>query len=268
MDKLNDLQFKNFRDLIYKESGMHFTDINRPILESRLRDRLRKNELGDYDTYFKKISSEEEELKNLLDAVTTNLTSFFRNKNHFKGFTENVLPEIKSRKTNKKIKLWSAGCSTGEEPYSLAMVMIDILGPGWDIEIIASDISFNVLMKAKEGYYEKSKTIGIPPDYISKFMIDMEDGYAIKDDVKKLITFDYHNLNNKPSINGFDVVFCRNVIIYFDQVAQEQVINRIYDSMGQTSYLFIGHSESLFGMDTKFVFTKLGETCLYMKKEG
>lgn len=267
-DKLTDLQFKNFRDLIYNASGIHFTDINRPILENRLRERLRASGKTTLDEYFALIRVDDGELKNLLDAVTTNLTSFFRNKVHFQGFRSYVLPDLKKIKKSQRIKLWSAGCSTGEEPYSLAMVMRDILGPSWTIEIIASDISFNALMKAKEGYYQKNRISGIPPEYISRYMIDMGEGYQVKDDIKKLIRFDYHNLNYDSGIRDVDIVFCRNVIIYFDSKAQESVINKFYNAMTPYSYLFIGHSESLFGMKTKFKFIKQGETCLYMKQES
>jgi len=147
------------------------------------------------------------------------------------------------------------------------MVLKDKL-PDWKIEIVASDISFNVLMKAREGYYPKARIVGIPPEYLKRFMTEVGDGYSIKDEIKNMITFDYHNLKNEPSFKKFDIVFCRNVIIYFDAKAQEDVINGFYNSMTNHSYLFIGHSESLFGMKTKFIFTKFDETCLYMKKEG
>jgi len=264
-EQLTEMQFKKFRDVIYDASGMHFTDVNKPILESRLKDRLRKSGLQDIEDYFKLISTNHEELKILLDAVTTNLTSFFRNKIHFDGFESGVIPEVKKNKAEKKFRVWSAGCSTGEEPYSIAMVLKDKL-PDWKIEIVASDISFNVLMKAKEGYYDKSKISGIPQEYIKRFMLEIGDGYVMKDEIKNVITFDYHNLKNEPSFKNFDAVFCRNVIIYFDSKAQENVINMIYNTMNMPGYLFIGHSESLFGMKTKFVFTKFGDTCLYMKK--
>ncbi|HBD94122.1 MAG: chemotaxis protein CheR [Spirochaetes bacterium GWF1_31_7] len=267
LEQLSEIQFKKFRDLIYDASGMHFSEINRPILESRLKERLRKANLESVDDYYTLITKSDEELKILLDAVTTNLTSFFRNKVHFTGFENGVIEDLKKVKKDKTIRLWSAGCSTGEEPYSLAMVLKDKL-PDWKIEIVASDISFNVLMKAREGYYPKARVVGIPPEYLKRFMTEVGDGYSIKDEIKNIITFDYHNLKNEPSFKKFDIVFCRNVIIYFDAKAQEDVINGFYNSMTNHSYLFIGHSESLFGMKTKFIFTKFDETCLYMKKEG
>jgi chemotaxis protein methyltransferase CheR len=267
-DKLSDFDFKRFRDIIYDESGIHFTDVNRPILESRLKERLKKGEHASLDDYYKLIRSSDAELKNLLDAVTTNLTSFFRNSIQFYALETGVLDHLKKIKKDKTIKVWSAGCSTGEEPYSIAMVLKDKLDPSWKIEIIASDLSFNVLMKAKEGFYLKNKVQGIPPHYLKRFAIEMEDGYQMTDEIKKIIRFDYHNLKNESGLKNFDVIFCRNVIIYFDSAGQQDVINNFYQALTPCGYLFIGHSESLFGMKTKFVFTKIQEACLYMKKEG
>ncbi|MCH5149547.1 MAG: protein-glutamate O-methyltransferase CheR [Spirochaetales bacterium] len=264
-NQLTDDQFKKFKDLIYKESGMTFNDINRPILESRLKMQLKKAELDNIDEYYRRVTANSNEMKVLLDAVTTNLTSFFRNRVHFQGFETGVLDAIRKTRKDKRIRIWSAGCSTGEEPYSVAMVLKDKM-PDWKIEIVASDISFNVLMKAREGFYPTAKVTGIPPTYLQRFTNQVKDGYVMKDELKKLITFDYHNLKNVPIYKNFDVVFCRNVIIYFDAAAQEHVVNTIYNAMNPDSYFFIGHSESLFGMNTKFEFIKFGEACLYKKQ--
>jgi chemotaxis protein methyltransferase CheR len=268
-DKLIDEDFKRFRDIIYQESGMNFTKTNRPILESRLKERLRELNIPSVTDYYALILKDDNEMKNLLDAVTTNLTKFFRNETQFKVFDELVIDDlIKNKKDDHTLKLWSAGCSTGEEPYSLAMVLKEKLDPTWIVQIVASDISFNALMKAKEGFYTKDKVAGIPDKYLKKYMIEIGEGFYVKDEIKDMISFDYHNLKNDSGLRNFDIVFCRNVIIYFDAEAQQKVINHMYDSMTSYSYLFIGHSESLFGMKTKFIFTKIGEACLYMKKEG
>ena len=266
MDKLEDYDFKRFRDIIYNSSGINFTEVNRPILESRLKERLKKANVNSLEEYYNIILKQPEELKILLDAVTTNLTSFFRNATQFYALENYILPELQKTRTDKKIKIWSAGCSTGEEPYSIAMVVKEKLDPSWQCEIIASDISFNALMKAKEGFYHSSKVAGIPPALLKKYTVQVGDGYQIIDDLKKMIRFDYHNLKYDSGLKGFDIVFCRNVIIYFDTTAQIETINKIYEAMNFNSYLFLGHSESLFGMNTKFVFTKIGEACLYMKK--
>jgi chemotaxis protein methyltransferase CheR len=163
------------------------------------------------------------------------------------------------------IRFWSAGCSTGEEPYTIAMMMNEILPPAWTYDILASDISLKCLMTAKEGFYAESRIDGIPPNYLLKYFDKVDGGYKVKPILQSKIKFDYHNLKNESGQKNFDILFCRNVIIYFDEAAQTAVINRFWNSMAPKSFLFIGHSESLFGMDTKFEFLKTEWATLYRK---
>ena len=265
---LNDADFEQYRKLIYNESGIHFTPTNRSILESRLKERLREKGVDTVKTYFATISKDQGELKGFLDSITTNLTRFFRNQAHFDAMEKFVVPElqnIKKASGNNTIKIWSAGCSTGEEPYTIAMLMSEILPPPWKFEIIASDISLKCLMTAKEGFYAESRIVGIPDAYLKKYFDKVEGGYKVHADLMSKIRFDYHNLKNDAGHRNLDVVFCRNVIIYFDEAAQTAVINRFWDAMASKSFLFIGHSESLFGMDTKFEFVKTEWATLYRK---
>ena len=261
----SDADFEQYRALIYKESGIHFTDTNRSILESRLKERLREKNIDSVKTYFADISKDQKELKDFLDSITTNLTRFFRNQAHFDALEHYVVPELMKVKTDKTIKIWSAGCSTGEEPYTIAMLLSDKLPPPWKFEIVASDISLKCLMTAKEGFYADSKIVGIPDAYLKKFFDKVEGGYKVHADLMSKIRFDYHNLNNDSGKRSLDIVFCRNVIIYFDEAAQTAVIRRFWDAMAPKSFLFIGHSESLFGMDTKFEFVKTQWATLYRK---
>lgn len=173
--------------------------------------------------------------------------------------------ELKKNQFDKKIRIWSAGCSTGEEPYTIAMILKDILPPPYSFEIMASDISLKSLMVGKQGFYPASRITGIPEKYLSRYFTKIEDGYQICDELMKTIRFDYHNLKFAPVTRNLDIVFCRNVLIYFDEPAQLQVINHFWDAMAPHSYLYIGHSESLFGMDTKFEFLKTNWACLYQK---
>jgi len=264
---LDDADFELYRQLIYAESGITFTPTNRSILESRLKERLREKGIESVKVYYDKIKADKEELKGFLDSITTNLTRFFRNQAHFDAMEKYVIPELINniRKVPGTIRIWSAGCSTGEEPYTIAMLMNEILPKAWSYEILASDISLKCLMTAKEGFYSESRIVGIPDDYLVKYFDKVDGGYLIKPDVQSKIKFDYHNLKNESGQRNFDIVFCRNVIIYFDDVAQTAVINRFYDSMASKSFLFIGHSESLFGMDTKFEFLKTEWATLYRK---
>ncbi|MDR1177896.1 MAG: protein-glutamate O-methyltransferase CheR [Spirochaetaceae bacterium] len=264
----SDADFDAYRKLIYNESGIHFTQTNRSILESRLRDKLRETKIASVKAYFDTITGNKEELKQFLDSITTNLTRFFRNQPHFDAFEKFIIPElqnIKKASGNMTIKIWSAGCSTGEEPYTIAMLLEELLTPPWKYEIIASDISLKCLMVAKEGFYNESRIVGIPNAYLAKYLNKVEGGYRIRDDIKAKIRFDYHNLKNDSGLRGLDVVFCRNVLIYFDEAAQTAVVNRFWDSMAAKSFLFIGHSESLFGMETKFEFVKTQWATFYRK---
>jgi chemotaxis protein methyltransferase CheR len=200
--------------------------------------------------------------------INTNLTRFFRNQAHLDALEHHVIPElikIKQPTGSTTIKIWSAGCSTGEEPYTIAMLLSEILPPPWKFEIVASDISLKCLMIGNEGFYADSRIAGIPNAYLKKYFDKVEGGYKVHGDIKARIRFDYHNLKNDSGLRNMDIVFCRNVLIYFDEAAQNAVINRFWDSMAAKSFLFIGHSESLFGMDTKFEFVKTEWAALYRK---
>jgi len=264
----SDADFNAYRNLIYNESGIHFTATNRSILESRLKEQIRSKSVPNVQTYYNLISSDKEELKSFLDSITTNLTRFFRNQAQFDALQHYVIPElmkIKKALGNTTIKIWSAGCSTGEEPYTIAMLLSEILPPPWRFEITASDISLKCLMAGKEGFYADSRIVGIPDAYLAKYFDKVEGGYKVHEDLVSKIRFDYHNLKNDSGQRAVDVVFCRNVIIYFDEAAQTAVMNRFWDAMASKSFLFIGHSESLFGMDTKFEFVKTEWATLYKK---
>ena len=145
------------------------------------------------------------------------------------------------------------------------MILQDILPAPYTYEIIASDISLKSLMVGKQGFYEESRVGGIPPKYLERFFTKTDNGYQVKDELKNKVRFDYHNLKNDSGAKNLDVVFCRNVLIYFDEPAQQQVINRFWNAMAPKSYLFIGHSESLFGMKTNFEFLKTDWACIYQK---
>jgi chemotaxis protein methyltransferase CheR len=265
---LSDTEFEAYRKLISSESGIHFTQTNRSILESRLKERLRQHGSANAKTYLSLISANKDELKTFLDSITTNLTRFFRNQPHFDAMECFVLPEltaIKKTFADFTMKVWSAGCSTGEEPYTIAMLLSENLPPNFKFEIVASDLSLKCLMTAKEGFYDKTRAVGIPDAYLKKYFDQNESGYRVKDILKSKIRFDYHNLKNASPWRNFDIVFCRNVLIYFDEAAQTTVVNHFWDSMASKSFLYIGHSESLFGMNTKFEFVKTKWTTLYKK---
>jgi chemotaxis protein methyltransferase CheR len=265
---LSDAEFNLFSSLIYNQSGIHFSNINRSILESRLKERLRIVKLKNINDYYHFILKDQDEMKTLLDLVTTNLTRFFRNNGHFLAFEQHVLKKIleyKKKRGDDSIHVWSAGCATGEEPYSIAMLMKEKLPSYIKPMVTGSDLSLKSLMIAKTGFYPKHRIHDIPVQYLHKYFEKMREGYQIRDEVKKYVKFDYHNLKFQSGLKNMDIVFCRNVIIYFDTEAQKATIGRIWRAMSEYSYLFIGHSESLFGMNTGFKFIKTEWATLYQK---
>ena len=267
-DFLNDKEFEDFKNVIYNESGITFSSSNRSILESRLKEKLREKNLPTPSDYYKLITTNREEMKNLLDSVTTNLTRFFRNQPHFNALQNYVIPElIKLKKDSgrKRISIWSAGCSTGEEPYTIAMVLSKHLPPGFTGEVLASDLSLKCLMTAQSGFYTEQKVQGIPEVYLNTYFDKVPDGYQVKKNIMSMVKFDYHNLKHEAKRTDFDVIFCRNVLIYFDEKAQKEVVDRFYRALNPQGFLFIGHSESLFGMETQFQFLKTEWACFYKK---
>lgn len=268
-DFLTDENFSKFRNVIYNESGIHFSTANRSILESRLKERLKISKLDSIEEYHRLILSSPEELKVLLDSVTTNLTRFFRNTAHVETFDNYVIPElirIKREKGDKSVRVWSAGCSTGEEPYTIAMSLKEKLPADFQVIVTASDLSLKSLMVGTEGFYPESRISGVPEQYLKKYFEQRGSGYQVREEIRKLIKFDYHNLKNDSGQRNLDVIFCRNVLIYFDEPAQKNVVDRFWDALAPYSFLFIGHSESLFGMNTRFEFLKTDWACIYRKK--
>lgn len=267
-DILSNADFDKFRKLIYDESGITFSDNNRSILDGRIKELLRASNITTPQEYYAFVTKNPEEMKIMLDSVTTNLTRFFRNQPHFDAFTNYVIPHIMAGRklsADKTIKVWSAGCSTGEEPFTIAMILKEILPVGWNFKITASDISLKSLMTAQKGFYADSKISGVPSNYLTKYFTKVDDGYQIKKEILDTVHFDYHNLKNDSGARNYDVVFCRNVLIYFDDAAIKTVIDRFWNSMAAHSYLYIGHSESLFGMNTQFKFLKTNWATLYEK---
>ena len=270
-DFLKDSDFQLIRDYIYAESGIHFSESNRSILESRLKERFRTLDTMTPRGYLDLLRKDKDETKLFLDAITTNLTRFFRNQSHYDTFINHVIPDLIKRKTesgDRIIRTWSAGCSTGEEPYTNAMVLKEHLPVGWKIEVTGSDLSLKSLMKAKEGFYPDARVSGVPENYLKKYFDSAEGGYRIKDSIRSIVSFDYHNLKFDTGIKDRDIVFCRNVLIYFDEAAQKNVIDNFWKAMLPHSYLFIGHSESLFGMETEFEFIRTNWACIYGKTIG
>ncbi|MCX7821421.1 MAG: hypothetical protein N2258_07085 [Brevinematales bacterium] len=268
MDEVNIIN--NIAEIVYKTCGIVFKESNISVLKSRLDAKIKEKKLP-IDKYYELLTTDKNELNSFVDFVTTNFTSFFRNERQFEMYENEILPEI-IKNSDKKIKIWSAGCSTGEEPYTIAMVTYEYMekngffNKGFDFEIVASDISLESLFIAKEGKYSGKSVTKVSNIYLQKYFDSVSnDIFIIKDFLKKKIKFDLHNLIYDNGIRDIDCVFCRNVIIYFDEDVQRKVLENFYISTKKNAYLLLGHSESLFGIYEKFKPVTLNNGVAYVK---
>ncbi|HNR50531.1 MAG: protein-glutamate O-methyltransferase CheR [Bacteriovoracaceae bacterium] len=262
--QMTDETFRLLRDFIYEHSGIFFPDNKKPQLENRLSLRIKANNLPDFEKYYYMLKYDPQsprEIRALFDSVTTNETSFFRSPPQIQAFQEKALPEILQRKAgegDKTLRLWSAGCSTGDEPYTLGMVALEVLGgaaDGWDVKIFASDISEKALKSARAAVYNEYTLRSVPPEIKEKYFVPEDSQYRVCDDVRMLVEFQYMNFNDEKRVKlmqGLDVVFCRNVLIYFDDAARKRFVSQLYDNLNPGGYLFIGHSESLHNISRAF----------------
>lgn len=268
---LTDDEFRLFSQLIYNESGIAIKDAKRDYLQTRLQKRLQASQFNSYYRYYKFVTDKTQgnrELLDLVDSLTINETSFFRNRPQFDLFVDLVLPELKKKRaSNLKLRFWSAGCSRGQEAYSIAMSLLDHLElpNAWDIKILASDISLRVLESAQKGQYSEYEAGTVHPEYLKVYFDKVDGSFQIKPHVRKLVIFDYHNLKHDNGLVGLDVIFCRNVMIYFDADEQKRLIDKFHKSLAVGGYLFLGHSESLQGLSDKFKFIYHSKGAVYQK---
>ncbi len=261
MHRLSESLFQRFSTLVYQEAGINLHDGKKALLEARLAKRLRATGIASPREYLEFILSEDgrEEYVRFFDAVSTNLTFFFREPKHFEFLEKVALSEIIERNRlegTSRIRIWSAGCSTGEEPYSIAMTVVAALDhPGrWDFRVLATDISTRVLSTARIGIYDKSKLTHVPPALRQRFFEPVANGggaknYRVSAELAKIVAFRRLNLMDPFPFSGpFDVIFCRNVMIYFDKKTQESLIQKMSAYLHPGGYFLVGHSESLTGL--------------------
>ena len=272
---MTDEEFPLLRDLIYNYSGLYFAEENRYLLERRLSSRLAHHQLSTFQDYYyflKYDAGREQELSDIMDLLTTNETYFFRESFQLKAFTDEIIPELVKRKSingDKTIRIWSAGCSTGEEPYTIAMLLME--KPelyGWKIEIIGTDISQRVLHHARKGVYGNSSFRVAEPHYKGRYFQDLDGGYRVGDRVREFVTFSRLNLYDSSRflfLGKMDIIFCRNVIIYFDLPAKKRVIEQFYNTLNPGGFLLLGHSESLMNITTAFKLRHFKNDMVYEK---
>ena len=285
-------ELKLLQTLVYQECGMYFDERRAHFLQDRLQRRLKACRLDTFYSYYRLLTSREgkAELSALLEILTVNETSFFRNKPQLDLFQKQILEETLHRKQDRRdwtLRLWSAGCSTGQEPYTMAMQVADALAyyylrnplpfdmptpkplipPPWRVEILASDISYSALRTAQEGLYSEAQMEPVDYMFRLRYFDKLGDQYQVKRAVRELVHFDFHNLKTEFLPQRNDFIFCRNVMIYFDEPEQRRLIDKFYRCLNPGGYLFVGHAESLFGLTDRFRMIHVNNGTAYHKIE-
>ena len=270
-------EFTMIRDFIHERSGIYFAESKMYLIKNRLSKRMSELDIKTVRDYFYHVKYDvsQKEFNRLMDLITTNETSFYRNEPQLLSFSEEVLPLIIKEKQaspeQKSIRIWSAGCSTGEEPYTLAMIILSKLmtTAGWNIEIIANDISEEVLQKARQGEYQGITLRNVRPDLLARYFTKSGEIYRVKPEVKSFVKFSHMNLNDPRKISlvgNFDVIFCRNVMIYFSDQVKKELVRRFFNTLKPGGYFYIGHSETLHGISKAFKLVYFKNALVYQKE--
>jgi chemotaxis protein methyltransferase CheR len=286
-------ELKLLQALVYQECGMHFDERRAHFLQDRLQRRLKECQLDSFYSYYRLLVSDKgkNEMSLLVENLTVNETSFFRNKSQMELFHKHLLDELVRRKQAQhdfSLRIWSAGCSTGQEPYTLAMLIADALAyhllrnplptempspkplipPPWKVEILASDISYSVLRAGQEGTYTDSQMESVDYSYRLRYFDKVGERYAVKKALKEIVHFDFHNLKTEYLPQRYDVIFCRNVMMYFDEAEQRRLVEKFARCLNPEGYLFVGHAESLLGLTDKFSMVHRNNGTAYQKIEA
>jgi len=256
--QLSDRDFERIRELVREHTGIALADSKRELVYSRLARRLRGLRLDSFADYIAQLErGESAELEEFANAITTNLTSFFRESHHFAFLAETLLPELERRNAaTRRLRIWSAGCSTGEEPYSIAITLRESMARfrGWDVRILATDLDSNVLAQGKAGDYKEERFASMAAARRQRWFSEKRPGhFTANGELKSLISFRQLNLMHGWPFKGpFDIIFCRNVVIYFDKATQRALFERVAQLQRASDHLFIGHSESLFKVSERY----------------
>jgi len=259
MIEIADHEFKELIIYVKKNYGINLSK-KKNLIEGRLSNLLLEKGFTNFSQYLQYVFADgtKVEMTNLINKLTTNYTYFMRETDHFAYIKNEVLPYLQATNKEKDLRIWSAGCSTGEEPYTLAMIMADYFGNTkmfWNTKILATDISVNVLETAEKGIYPQEALQAIPPIWKTNYFKKMDaENYKISEQIKQEIVFRIFNLMDEtfPFKHKFHVIFCRNVMIYFDDKTKRQLIQKFYDMTASGGYLFIGHSESINRQETAY----------------
>jgi chemotaxis protein methyltransferase CheR len=276
MPDLSVEQFQSLSQLIYQKLGLHFDDKKIYFLKTRVAKRMTALGLTDPREYMFKLSyadPQDEEMQALANLVTTNETYMFREYDQLQAFANYCLPEVLSAKQargEKTLRIWSAGCSSGEEPYTLAMILQEVFpqAQSWDCEIIATDIDENMLRKVVAARYGSRSVNEVPDEYRGKYLVEDGDDYIVRRRTASLVQPIHLNLHDRMAMRamrGFDFVFCRNVLIYFDDASRKAVVDHFYNALNRGGYVFLGHSESVGRVTTAFTLKRFESHLVYVK---
>jgi chemotaxis protein methyltransferase CheR len=265
--ELTDTEFEKLSRLVYEQCGINLSDGKKELVRARLGKRIRSGQFGSFRNYYQSVVKDQsgQELVYLLDTISTNFTFFFREQEHFSYLRSEILPALmgKKRSNGRSLRFWSAGCSSGEEPYSIAITLLEeVENPlAWSLSILATDISTKVLKVAESGVFHKERIQSIPSLLVKKYFLkgdrNWQDFVRVKDHVKEHIQFERLNLMESFHFKGaFDCIFCRNVMIYFDKKTQADLVNRFCGCLEKGGFLLIGHSESLAGISHPFRYVR------------
>jgi chemotaxis protein methyltransferase CheR len=265
--------FLKFREFFYRKTGIQFDDSKRYFVDRRLIERVEATDSGNFRNYFMMLRFEAsgDEIQALTNLMTVNETYFFREEYQFKCLVNSILPEITTTKKDKSpIRIWSMPSSSGEEPYSIAMYLLEYW-PGidqWDVEIISSDIDTKILNQARQGCYSARSVGNLPKSLLAKYFTPRGQDYQICEDLKQAVEFTRVNLMNAADVRGyrsFDVIFCRNLLIYFDDLSRRQAADTFYDALHPGGFLCLGHSESMSRISSLYKACKFSDSVVYQK---
>ena len=275
--KMSDAQFDRLRKIVYERSGIHFPDNKKYVLDSRLGHRLIELEMDDYDQYIAFLTMgpyQSDEFQEMFNKITINETSFYRNEPQLGVFEGQVLPEmIEKRQSSKRLRIWSAACSSGEEPFTLAILVHRTLGVrlgDWHVEILGTDISEKALGTATSGRYSEYAMRSTPQLIKQRYFKKDGQSHVLDDTIRSMVNFEVHNLKDRLAAKRhgiWDVIFCRNVLIYFDDEMKQSVAKMFHGQLADDGDLFIGHSETLRNLDTHFVPRPIPQGFCYQKSD-
>ena len=272
---LTDREYDKFVEFIYNQTGIHFDSRKNTFISKRITSRLEVVGEESFTNYFDLLrfsDFQKTELQELINLLTINESYFFRDYPQIEAFANYCLTEVAERNSTEEnftIRIWSAGCSSGDEPYTLAIILSEILDvEHWNIEIVASDIDLTILEKATKGIYEERSIRDIPEEYLEKYFHKIGGKYKVKDKIKSMVQFEHLNLSDVKAMRtkrNFDFIFCRNVLIYFDELSRKKVVDNFYLSLNKGGYIFLGSSESINRITTAFTIKKKGGYLVYTK---